>query len=50
MYAKEEKAEGTISRDTYYQYFRAGGSIIFLVFAFSVFASLEVGDLITFGG
>ncbi len=38
----EEKEQGTISTKTYYHYFRAGGSALFII---AVFLSLISGEV-----
>ena len=43
---EEEKAHGSISMATYYRYFLAGGSYIFLFFVTIIFIVGEVSDLI----
>lgn len=42
MLPQEDKAHGTVSFTTYYQFFRAGGNFIVLALVLTLFISAEV--------
>lgn len=39
----EERAHGTVSLKTYYEYFKAGGGHVFTLFVLGLFIFVEVG-------